>query len=492
MVPQEARLVNRRRQPTSATQPQGMGRVRCVHFVGIGGAGMGGIAEVLLNLDYGVSGSDLRQNDVTRRLDGMGARIWIGHDAAHVADCDAVVVSTAVAQDNPEVVAARERRIPVVPRAEMLAELMRFRYGIGIAGTHGKTTTTSLVASLLAEAGLDPTFVIGGRLNSAASHAQLGEGHYLVAEADESDASFLYLQPTMAVVTNIDADHLETYEGDFERLRQTFIEFLHHLPFYGLAVLCLDDPQIRELLPRVTRPVRTYGIDAAADIRATGLRQDGMQMHFDVHRPDRRDILPVTLNLPGRHNVLNALAAITVAAELDISDTAIQRGLSGFEGIGRRFHVSGEIETGAGSVLLIDDYAHHPREIEPTLKAIRGGWPERRLVVAFQPHRYTRTRDLIEDFSGVLSAADVLLVTEVYAAGESVINGADGRALCRAIRARGQVDPVFVEQVSELPDVLAGLLQDQDVLVTLGAGDIGGIAAGLPATLQRTAGGGSN
>ena len=474
----------------AASRPQGMGRVRRVHFVGAGGAGMGGIAEVLHNLGYEVSGSDLGENAVTRRLAGMGVRIHIGHDPANLGECDAVVVSSAVDADNPELVAARERRIPVVPRAEMLAELMRFRYGIGIAGTHGKTTTTSLIASLLAEGGLDPTFVIGGRLNSTASHARLGEGHYLVAEADESDASFLYLQPSMAVVTNIDADHLSTYEGDFDRLRQTFIEFLHHLPFYGLAVLCLDDPEVKRLLGEVTRPVITYGIDAEADVRATDLRQEGMQTHFTVQRAGSDAGLAVTLNLPGRHNVLNALAAIAVASELGVSDSAIQEGLAHFQGIGRRFHVAGEVQTTAGSVLLIDDYAHHPREIAPTLAAVRAGWPGRRLVLAFQPHRYTRTRDLFDDFTEVLSEVDVLVIGEVYAAGEAPISGADGRALCRGIRARGHVDPVFVEAIDELPVVLGDILQDGDVLLTLGAGNIGAVAAQLPDSLRAAGGAG--
>jgi UDP-N-acetylmuramate--alanine ligase len=474
----------------AVTRPQGMGRVRRVHFVGAGGAGMGGIAEVLHNLGYEVSGSDLGENAVTRRLAGMGVLIHIGHDPGNLGDCDAVVVSSAVAADNPELVAARERRLPVVPRAEMLAELMRFRYGIGVAGTHGKTTTTSLIASLLAEGGLDPTFVIGGRLNSTASHARLGEGHYLVAEADESDASFLYLQPSMAVVTNIDADHLSTYEGDFERLRQTFIEFLHHLPFYGLAVLCLDDPEVERLLAEVTRPVITYGIDAEADVRAADLRQEGMQTHFTVQRAGSDAGLAVTLNLPGRHNVLNALAAIAVASELGVSDSAIQEGLAHFQGIGRRFHVAGEVQTTAGSVLLIDDYAHHPREIAPTLAAVRAGWPGRRLVLAFQPHRYTRTRDLFDDFTEVLSEVDVLVIGEVYAAGEAPISGADGRALCRGIRARGHVDPVFVETIGALPSVLGDILQDGDVLLTLGAGDIGAVAARLPDSLRAAGGAG--
>ena len=465
--------------PTAAAQPQGMGRVRHVHFVGVGGAGMSGIAEVLHNLGYAVSGSDLRQNAVTRRLADMGVHIFIGHTAEHVADCDVVVASTAIPADNPELVAARERRIPVVPRAEMLAELMRFRYGIGVAGTHGKTTTTSLIASLLAEGGLDPTFVIGGQLNSAASHAQLGAGHYLVAEADESDASFLYLQPSMAVVTNIDADHLSTYEGDFERLRQTFIDYLHHLPFYGLAVLCLDDPQVHSILDAVTRPVITYGIESDADVRAVDVEQRGMQTHFTALRKGHENALSITLNLPGRHNVLNALAAIAVATELGVADDRILHALAGFQGIGRRFQVAGEISTTAGSVLLIDDYAHHPREIAPTLDAVRAGWPERRLVVVFQPHRYSRTHDLLDDFVQVLSAADVLVLSEVYAAGEAPVSGADGRALARGIRARGHVDPVFIEDLGDLPAVLNDLLRDGDVLLTLGAGDIGAASARL-------------
>jgi UDP-N-acetylmuramate--alanine ligase len=442
---------------------------------------MSGIAEVMHNLGYEVSGSDLRDSAVTRRLAGLGIRVVAGHAEANVSDCDVVVASTAIDAGNPELVAAREQRIPVVPRAEMLAELMRFRYGIGVAGTHGKTTTTSLTASLLAEGGLDPTFVIGGQLNSAASNAQLGAGHYLVAEADESDASFLYLQPSMAVVTNIDADHLSTYEGDFERLRQTFIDYLHHLPFYGLAVLCLDDPQVANILAEVTRPVITYGIDSEADIRASEVQQQQLQTHFKVHRPGHDRPLSVTLNLPGRHNVLNALAAIAVATELGVTDEAIQRALSGFQGIGRRFHVAGEIPFAAGKVLLIDDYAHHPREIAPTLAAVRAGWPERRLVVVFQPHRYSRTHDLFDDFIQVLSGVDVLVLCEVYAAGEAPVSGADGRSLSRGIRARGHVDPVFVERLDMLPDVLDDILHDGDVLLTLGAGDIGAAAAQLAA-----------
>jgi UDP-N-acetylmuramate--alanine ligase len=456
-----------------------MGRVRQVHFVGIGGAGMSGIAEVLHNLGYMVSGSDAKESAITRRLAAKGIQISIGHAAEQVEGSDAVVVSTAIASDNPELVAARNLRIPVVPRAEMLAELMRFRYGIGIAGTHGKTTTTSLIASLLAEAGLDPTFVIGGLLNSAASNAQLGSGHYLVAEADESDASFLYLQPSMAVVTNIDADHLSTYGGDFARLRQTFIDFLHHLPFYGLAVLCIDDPEVEGILAEVTRPVISYGVSANADIRASQVQQVGAQTHFLVQRPDHAEPLAIELNLPGRHNVLNALAAIAVATELGVADADIQHALAGFQGIGRRFQMAGEIAARSGRVLLVDDYAHHPRELAPTIAAARAGWPERRLVVVFQPHRYTRTRDLFDDFVEVLSGVDVLVLCEVYAAGESPIAGADGRALARGIRARGQVDPVFVEDLARLPSVLNDLLEDGDLLLTMGAGDIGAAAQRL-------------
>ncbi|MCB1735382.1 MAG: UDP-N-acetylmuramate--L-alanine ligase [Gammaproteobacteria bacterium] len=465
-----------------------MGRMRRIHFVGIGGVGMSGIAEVLLNLGFEVSGSDMRENAVTRRLRDHGAVVSIGHRAENVDGVHVVVVSTAIHAENPELDAAREARIPIVRRAEMLAELMRFRIGIAIAGTHGKTTTTSLVASLLAEAGMDPTYVIGGRLNSSASHAALGEGEYLVAEADESDASFLYLQPTLAVVTNIDADHLSTYDGDFNRLRQTFVEFLHHLPFYGLAVLCIDDPEVRGILDQVSRRFVTYGIDSEdADVRAIDLVQHGVMTHFKVLLPEREAPVSVSLNLPGRHNVLNALAAIAIAHELGCGDADIQHALAAFLGIGRRFQSYGEIPTRHGNVLLIDDYGHHPREVAATIQAARAAYPERRLVLAFQPHRFTRTRDLFEDFAQVLSSVDLLLLAEVYAAGEEPIAGADGRSLARAVRARGAVEPVFVNAANELNEVLPDVLQEGDVLLTCGAGDIGAVAAGLPDVLRVVA-----
>ncbi|HEU5397718.1 MAG TPA: UDP-N-acetylmuramate--L-alanine ligase [Gammaproteobacteria bacterium] len=464
-----------------------MRRIRNIHFVGIGGAGMGGIAEVLINLGYQVRGSDLKANAVTERLKGLGARIAIGHSAGNVADADVVVTSTAVAVDNPEILEARARRIPVVRRAEMLAELMRFRFGIAVAGTHGKTTTTSLVASVLSEGGLDPTFVIGGKLTSIGSNARLGQGEYLVAEADESDASFLHLQPLIAVVTNIDADHLGTYGGDFAKLRGTFLEFLQHLPFYGLAVLCVDDPEVRRILPEVGRPVVTYGTAEDADFHAGDIRREGRLTHFTAWIPKRGKPLDVTLNLAGRHNVLNALAAIAIAHDLGVSDASVLKALAGFEGVGRRFQMHGEVVTEAGRVMLVDDYGHHPRELAATLQAAREGWPERRLVVAFQPHRYTRTRDLFDDFAEVLSQADALLLTEVYAAGEEPIAGADGRALARAIRNRGRVEPVFVQKAQDLPEALGGVLRDGDLLLTLGAGDIGAVAAELPKTLSRGA-----
>ncbi|MEO1752259.1 UDP-N-acetylmuramate--L-alanine ligase [Thiofaba sp. EF100] len=455
-----------------------MRRVRRIHFVGIGGVGMSGIAEVLLNLGYMVSGSDVAESASVRRLRERGAQVWIGHDAELVHGADVVVTSTAVSADNPEVAEARVQRIPVIRRAEMLAELMRFRYGIAVAGTHGKTTTTSLVASLLAEGGLDPTYVIGGRLNSSNSHARLGAGHYLVAEADESDASFLHLQPMIAIVTNIDADHLETYGGDFERLKDTFVEFLHNLPFYGMAVLCGDDPVVRELLPRAARPVVTYGFAEGNDARAVDVQAEGRGMRFTVMLPGVEPF-EARLNQPGRHNVLNALAAMVVAHELGVEVAAMQRALAGFQGIGRRQQSYGTACADGRRIELIDDYGHHPREIAATLEAVRGAYPGRRLVLAFQPHRYTRTRDLLDDFATVLSEADVLLLTEVYAAGEAPIPNADGRALARAVRARGRLEPVFVDKVEEMPEILAGLLHDGDVLLVMGAGNIGQLAPRL-------------
>ncbi len=472
--------------PASVALP--MRRIRRIHFVGIGGSGMGGIAEVLANLGYQVSGSDMAENAMTRRLEGLGVAVHRGHDAAHVHDADVLVISSAIEPGNPELLAAREARIPVVRRAEMLAELMRFRHGIAVAGTHGKTTTTSLVASLLAEGGLDPTFVIGGRLNSTASHSRLGQGAYLVAEADESDASFLHLQPMIAVVTNIDADHLATYQGDFDRLRATFLEFLHHLPFYGLAVLCINDRHLADMLTEVGRPTLTYGIDAAADVAASNLRADGIRTRFDITLPGRDHPLAVALNMPGRHNVLNALAAVAVAHELGVSDDAIRRGLDRFQGIGRRFQVYGDITTPAGTVTLVDDYGHHPTEIAATLAAARDAWPGRRLVLAFQPHRYTRTRDLFEDFAEVLSEPEVLVLLDVYAAGEAPIHGADGRTLARAIRARGRVNPVFVESPDRFVETLQGVLRDGDVLLTQGAGNVGALAASLPVALAAASG----
>jgi UDP-N-acetylmuramate--alanine ligase len=458
-------------------------RIRHVHFVGIGGAGMCGIAEVLKNLDFEVSGSDARESPNTKRLASLGVAVRIGHDAQLVQGADVVVTSSAVTADNPEVRAAQAAKIPVIPRAEMLGELMRLQRGIAIAGTHGKTTTTSLVTSCLAEGGLDPTFVIGGRLNSAGTNARLGKGMYLVAEADESDASFLHLQPFMAVVTNIDADHMATYGGDFERLKQAFVDFLHQLPFYGLAVLCIDDAAVRAIMPAVHKPLLTYGFGAEADVRARDIREDGLTMHFTVDLRGARDWLSVTLNQPGRHNVQNALAAIAIANELGVAKDAIARALANFSGIGRRFQINGRVARNGAEVVLVDDYGHHPREIAATVDAARRAWPQRRLVVAFQPHRYTRTHDLFDDFVAVLAEIDVLLVTEVYAAGEKPIPGADGRALCRAIRARGKTDPIFVPAVNELPTVLAGLLAPNDVVLTLGAGDIGRVAAGLPQAL---------
>jgi UDP-N-acetylmuramate--alanine ligase len=450
-------------------------KVRHIHFVGIGGAGMSGIAEVLANLGYQVSGSDLAENAATKRLRSLGASISLNHRAQHVNGADAVVVSSAVQADNPEVIAARESRIPVVPRALMLAELMRLKQGVAIAGTHGKTTTTSLVASVLAEGGLDPTFVIGGRLNAAGSNARLGAGDFIVVEADESDASFLHLQPVIAVVTNIDADHMDTYQQDFGRLKQAFLQFLQNLPFYGAAVLCTDEPHLRELLPDVTKPVLTYGTSDDASVRAEAIAHDSGRMKFRALRQGAAP-LDVMLNLPGRHNVLNALAAIAVATELQIRDDAIQKALREFRGVGRRFQNYGTID---GTFTLIDDYGHHPAEMAATLEAARGAFPGRRIVLAFQPHRYTRTRDLFEDFVRVLSSADVLLLAEVYPAGEAPIVAADGRSLARALRLAGKVEPLFVEDIAEMAAAIRRVAEDGDVVITMGAGSIGGVPAQL-------------
>ena len=463
-----------------------MRRIQTIHFVGIGGSGMGGIAEVLLNLGYSVQGSDLKRNAVTERLERLGCKISIGHAAEHLGQADVVVVSTAVNRANPEVAAALARRVPVVARAEMLGELMRFRYSVAVAGTHGKTTTTSLVASVLAEAGLDPTFVIGGRLKSADSNARLGAGRFLVAEADESDASFMHLQPMIAIVTNIDNDHLATHDGDFGRLKHSFVDFLHNLPFYGLAVLCADDEHVRSILREVARPYVTYGFEPGADVRAVDVRREGTQSRYQATRPGAAP-LSITINLPGRHNVLNSLAAVAVATEIGIGDAAIQSALAGFQGIERRLQQIGALHWAGGAALLVDDYGHHPTEVAATLDAVRQGWPGRRIVLAFQPHRYSRTRDLLDDFGRVLAAAEVLLVTEVYAAGEAPISGADGRAICRAVRSRGLVEPVFVERVEELGLALRGILADGDLVLTMGAGNIGAVAHGLAARLSAAA-----
>jgi UDP-N-acetylmuramate--alanine ligase len=463
-----------------------MRRIHTIHFVGIGGSGMSGIAEVLVNLGYAVQGSDLKAGETTRRLESLGARVMVGHRPGNVAGADVVVVSSAINAENPEVAEALAQRIPVVKRAEMLGELMRFRYSIAVAGTHGKTTTTSLVASVLAEGGEDPTFVIGGRLKSAATNARLGAGEYLVAEADESDASFMHLQPMIAIVTNVDADHLGTHGGDFGKLKQSFVEFLHNLPFYGLAIICSDDAEAAALIPQIARPYLTYGFGESADVRAVNLERRGTQSAFDVLRPGRAP-LPVTLNLPGRHNVLNSLAAISVATELEVDAAAIQRALAGFQGIERRLQWLGDVDGPSGRVTLVDDYGHHPTEVAATLEAARQGWPDRRVVLVFQPHRYTRTRDLLDDFAQVLSAADALIVAEVYPAGEEPIAGADGKALCRAIRSRGRVEPVLLKSLEDLPQALAGIAQDGDVVLTMGAGSIGAAAQALPAALAGLA-----
>ncbi len=461
-------------------------KVKHIHFVGIGGAGMSGIAEVLVNQGFTVSGSDLTDSAATRRLQALGARVVRGHDAANIDHADVVVTSTAVKGDNPEVIAARARGIPVVPRAQMLAELMRFQRGIAIAGTHGKTTTTSLVASILAEGGMDPTFVIGGRLNAAGANARLGKGDFLVAEADESDASFLMLNPVISVVTNIDTDHMDTYGHDFTRLKQAFVDFLQHLPFYGVAVLCEDDPHVRAIMPLVSKQTVRYGLSPSASIRAENIRADGGRMLFDTVRVNgSTSRLPIELNLPGLHNVQNALAAIAVATEVQVADEAIVKALAEFHGVGRRFQRYGDVTLydglgqPRGRFTLIDDYGHHPAEMAATLAAARGAFPGRRLVLAFQPHRYTRTRDCFEDFVKVLSSVDALLLTEVYAAGETPIVAADGRALARALRMAGKVEPVFVEDIGDMPQAIMDAAQDGDVVITMGAGSIGAVPGRL-------------
>ncbi|MBC7696871.1 MAG: UDP-N-acetylmuramate--L-alanine ligase [Bacteroidia bacterium] len=459
-------------------------KVKNIHFVGIGGSGMSGIAEVLINLNFTVTGSDLAINDTTKRLSGFGAKVYQGHATENLGDADVVVVSSAVNEENPEVIAARTKKIPVVPRALMLAELMRFRQGIAVAGTHGKTTTTSLIASILAEAGMDPTFVIGGKLEAANANAKLGTGEYIVAEADESDASFLHLTPVMAVVTNIDQDHMDTYEHNFEKLKSAFVEFLQQLPFWGMAVVCIDDANIREILPRVTKPVMTYGFSEDARIRAKNVRADDGKMHFTVERINGVTTeFDVTLNLPGNHYVLNALAAIAIASELNVPDAAIIKALKEFKGVGRRFERYGEVATkplngtSNSTFTLIDDYGHHPVEMQAVIAAARAAFPNRRLVMAFQPHRYTRTRDCFEDFVRVLSGADAVLLTEVYSAGEAPIVAADTRSLIRSIRVAGKVEPLFVETTDELPQAILDVVQPNDVVIVMGAGSIGQVAA---------------
>ncbi len=449
-----------------------MRRIRRIHFIGIGGSGMCGIAEVLLNQGYGISGSDISDNANTRRLADRGAMIFQDHASANVTGADVVVQSSAVSESNPEMQEARKQRIPVVRRAEMLAELMRYRHGIAVAGTHGKTTTTSLVTAILAEAGKSPTFVVGGRVNSAGTNAALGESRYLVAEADESDASFLHLQPMVAVITNIDADHMETYGFDFSRLTRTFVEFLHNLPFYGLAVLCLDDANIRNLIADISRPILTYGFAGDADFRIDNVVLKESSSRFRVHRPEGLKSLDVTFNIPGVHNILNATAAIAVATDEKIEDVAIVRALAGFQGVGRRFEIYGEYEIPGGRAMLVDDYGHHPREVAATIRAVRDGWPDRRLVLVFQPHRYTRTRDLYEDFVQVLSGTDVLVLTEVYAAGEAELPGADSRHLCGSIRQRGLVDPIYAATIEEVPDIIRDIVRDGDIVITQGAGSV--------------------
>jgi UDP-N-acetylmuramate--alanine ligase len=450
-----------------------MRRIRRIHFIGIGGAGMSGIAEVLINQGYEISGSDLKASSVTERLEKKGAKVFIGHAAENIAGVDVIVNSSAVNNSNPEIIQARESRIPIVRRAEMLGELMRYRHGIAVAGTHGKTTTTSLMASILAAADQDPTFIIGGLVNSTGTNAQLGASRYLVAEADESDASFLHLQPMVAIVTNIDADHMETYGGDFSKLKKTFIEFLHNLPFYGLAVLCGDDPVIRDIMPDIARPILTYGLNEGNDFRAINVKQSQMHSEFDVIRPGYEKPLHIRLHIPGIHNVLNATAVIAVATDEGLSDEAIQQGLENFQGVGRRFQVYGNFPVGTGEAMLVDDYGHHPREVQAIVRAVRDGWPDRRLVMVYQPHRYTRTRDLYEDFVDVLSTVDALILLEVYSAGEDAIPGADSRHLCRSIRARGIIEPIFVETVDGVPDIIKDLVRAGDIVITQGAGNVG-------------------
>lgn len=461
-----------------------MRRIKRIHFVGIGGAGMSGIAEVLLNQGYSISGSDLKESQVVERLRKMGAEVFIGHQMGNVIGADVIVSSSAVDESNPEIVSAREHRIPIVRRAEMLAELMRYRHGIAVAGTHGKTTTTSLVTSVLAAAGLDPTFVIGGLVHSAGSNAKLGSSHYLVAEADESDASFLHLQPMVSVITNIDADHMDTYEGDFSRLKKTFIEFVHNLPFYGLAVVCGDDAVIQELLPEISRQIITYGFEESNDYRAVNIQQEKTQTRFTVispsHLGDKE--LTVTLGMPGKHNVLNALAAIAIAIDEGVELDAIKQGLENFQGVGRRFQIYGNYpitDNESETAMLVDDYGHHPREVDVTIQAVRDGWPDRRLVMVYQPHRYSRTRDLYEDFVDVLSKVDALVLLDVYSAGEDPIPGADGRSLSRSIRNRGKIDPIFVEGVDGVPAIITELVQPGDIVITQGAGNVGGLAVEL-------------
>ena len=462
--------------------------IRHIHFVGIGGAGMSGIAEVLLNMGYRITGSDLGESATTRRLQALGAEVFMGHEASYIAGADAIVTSTAVKADNPEVLAARAKLVPVVPRAVMLAELMRMKKGVAIAGTHGKTTTTSLVASVLAEAGMDPTFVIGGRLNSAGANAQLGSGEYIVVEADESDASFLNLLPVLAVVTNIDADHMDTYGHDFGRLKQAFVDFLHKMPFYGAAVVCVDDPAIRELLPAIARPITSYGLSEDAQVRAVNVRAVGTQMHFTVQRRNGVQLpdLDVVLNLPGQHNVLNALAAIGIAVELNVPDEAVLRALAGFKGVGRRFQRYGEAALpSGGTCTVVDDYGHHPVEMAATLAAARGAFPGRRLVLAFQPHRYSRTRDCFEDFVKLIGQADAELLAEDYAAGEAPIVAADGRSLARALRVAGKVEPVFVDDIAQMPQAVLDNARDGDVVLCMGAGTIGAVAGQIIERAQK-------